>query len=338
MRQLPGCVSPTWRLVLVVAVCARGARRGARSRGGRRGRADRLGPGPLGRLLHRRARLREVSRREVAGDDYERLEGVFGSRARVVRLRSATRRSSSTEYLAPRGRPAPADARSNDRWFQHVAIIVSDMDRAYQWLREHKVAHASPARSACPTGTRTPAASAPSTSRIRTATARDHLRSRPARAIRVAAADRRALPRHRPHRHRRRRHRREPALLSRPLGFRVAGESENYGTEQEHLNNVFGARLRITSLRAAAGPGIELLEYLAPRDGRAVPARRARERPRPLADAARSRRRRAAAARCAPPARDSSRPGGRSPERRARLPPGRLVRDPDGHAMAAGAP
>lgn len=38
------------------------------------------------------------------------------------------------------------------------------------------------------------------------------------------------------------------------------------------LNNVFGARLRITSLRAAAGPGIEFLEYLAPRDGRATPA------------------------------------------------------------------
>src|SRR5205085_5189828 len=36
------------------------------------------------------------------------------------------------------------DARSNDRWFQHVAIIVSDIDRAYQWLREHKVQHASP--------------------------------------------------------------------------------------------------------------------------------------------------------------------------------------------------
>ena len=42
--------------------------------------------------------------------------------------------------------------------------------------------------------------------------------------------------------------------------------------EQEHLNNVFGARLRITALRAPRGPGIELLEYLAPRDGRPAPA------------------------------------------------------------------
>jgi len=55
------------------------------------------------------------------------------------------------------------------------------------------------------------------------------------------------------------------------LGLRIAGASENYGTEQEHLNNVFGARLRITALRAHFGPGIELLEYLSPRNGRAIP-------------------------------------------------------------------
>jgi hypothetical protein len=54
--------------------------------------------------------------------------------------------------------------------------------------------------------------------------------------------------------------------------MKVVGESENYGIEQERLNNVFGARLRITALRAAAGPAIEFLEYLAPRDGRPYPA------------------------------------------------------------------
>jgi catechol 2,3-dioxygenase-like lactoylglutathione lyase family enzyme len=55
------------------------------------------------------------------------------------------------------------------------------------------------------------------------------------------------------------------------LGLSIAGQSENYDVEQEHLNNVFGARLRITTLRASRGPGIELLEYLAPRDGNAPP-------------------------------------------------------------------
>jgi hypothetical protein len=51
----------------------------------------------------------------------------------------------------------------------------------------------------------------------------------------------------------------------------VVAESENSGTEQEHLNNVFGVRLRITTLQAAQGPGIEFLEYLTPRDGRPLP-------------------------------------------------------------------
>ena len=49
------------------------------------------------------------------------------------------------------------------------------------------------------------------------------------------------------------------------LGLQVAGESENFGPEQERLNNVLGARLQITTLRAAARPGVELLEYRARR-------------------------------------------------------------------------
>jgi catechol 2,3-dioxygenase-like lactoylglutathione lyase family enzyme len=55
------------------------------------------------------------------------------------------------------------------------------------------------------------------------------------------------------------------------LGLKVVGESENYGPEQEHLNHVSGARLQITTLRAAMGPAIEFLEYLNPRDGRPIP-------------------------------------------------------------------
>src|SRR6266511_2835768 len=55
------------------------------------------------------------------------------------------------------------------------------------------------------------------------------------------------------------------------LGMRVAGGAENYGVEQEHLNQVFGARLRITALRADRGPGIEFLEYITPPGGRPLP-------------------------------------------------------------------
>src|SRR5713101_3839065 len=76
----------------------------------------------------------KVSDVEVFGPDYEHLEGLFGIRMRVVRLRLGEESIELKEFLAPQGRPMPADSRSNDRWFQHIAIIVSDMDRAYKIL------------------------------------------------------------------------------------------------------------------------------------------------------------------------------------------------------------
>jgi catechol 2,3-dioxygenase-like lactoylglutathione lyase family enzyme len=61
------------------------------------------------------------------------------------------------------------------------------------------------------------------------------------------------------------------AFFQDALGLKVRGTSENYGPEQEHLNNVFGARLLITSLGAPAGPAVEFLDYLAPATGRPTP-------------------------------------------------------------------
>src|SRR5262249_53686514 len=81
--------------------------------------------------------------REVVGPGYERLAGVFGLRARIATLRLGDEASELTEYLAPRGRAMSADSHANDRWFQHVAIVTSDLDRAYALLREHHVEHAS---------------------------------------------------------------------------------------------------------------------------------------------------------------------------------------------------
>ena len=52
----------------------------------------------------------------------------------------------------------------------------------------------------------------------------------------------------------------------------MGGNSENYGKEQEHLNQVFGARLLITGLHAKSGFGVEFLDYIAPPGGRPYPA------------------------------------------------------------------
>jgi catechol 2,3-dioxygenase-like lactoylglutathione lyase family enzyme len=209
---------------------------------------------------------------ELSGEAWERLEGVFGLRLRSARLRLGSEEIELVEYLAPEGRPVPVDSRSNDRWFQHVAIIVSDMPKAYARLREHRVRHASSGPQRLPDWN-------PSAGGIEAFYFKDPdghaleiLAFPPGRgearwqdetrlflgidhtAIVVADTER------------------SLGFYRDVLGMKVAGGAENYGTEQEHLNSVFGARLRITGLRAERGPGIELLEYLAPSDGRPRPA------------------------------------------------------------------
>ena len=39
------------------------------------------------------------------------------------------------ELIQRAGRLIPADSRSNDLWFQHLAIVVSDIDKAYALVR-----------------------------------------------------------------------------------------------------------------------------------------------------------------------------------------------------------
>ena len=58
---------------------------------------------------------------------------------RIVRMQLGNEYLDLTEYLAPRGRSIPADSRSNDLWFQHIAIVVRDMDQAFEKLRALKV-------------------------------------------------------------------------------------------------------------------------------------------------------------------------------------------------------
>lgn len=58
----------------------------------------------------------------------------------------------------------------------------------------------------------------------------------------------------------------------RSRGHMQALNSIVISTEQEHLNNVAGARLRISGLRAESGPGVEFLDYLTPKNGRPPPA------------------------------------------------------------------
>ncbi|MGV0027677.1 VOC family protein [Phormidesmis priestleyi] len=217
--------------------------------------------------------FKKVSDVEVLGAEYEQLQGLFGVRLRVVRMQLGEELIELTEYLTPKGRPIPIDSRSHDHWFQHIAIVVSDMDQAYQHLRRFKVQYTSTAPQRIPDSNKAAAG-------IRAFYFKDpdghNLEiiyfpsgkgnpkwQKPTNQL-FLGIDHTAI------------------VVSNTqtslkfyrdlLGLKLAGESMNFGIEQEHLNNVQGARLQISGLRSPVGVGIELLDYLEPRDGRSLPA------------------------------------------------------------------
>lgn len=210
---------------------------------------------------------------EELGDALEHTTGVFGAHTRSVRLRLGAEEIELVEFITPEGAPFPAGTRSNDRWFQHIAIVVSDMAAAYERLRAHHVRHASTAPQRLPDWN-------PNAGGIEAFYFRDpdghHLEvihfpadkgdprwQQPAGRLFLGIDHTAIVVRDTE---------KSFAFYRETLGLKVAGGADNYGTEQEHLNNVFGAHLRITALRAPGGPGIEFLEYLAPTDGRPLPA------------------------------------------------------------------
>jgi catechol 2,3-dioxygenase-like lactoylglutathione lyase family enzyme len=219
-----------------------------------------------------------VSLSEAGGKKQDVLLGLSGVKLRVATLALGEERITLVEHLSRKGKPIPPDSRSFDRWFQHIAIVVSDMDKAYERLLAHKVTHVSTAPQTLPEWNKDAGG-------IKAFYFRDpeehvleiiwfpvgkgnprwqkHAGSETGAplflgidhtAIVVTDTDK------------------SLAFYRDQLGFKVAGSAHNYGTEQEHLNQVFGASLQITALKAERGPGIEFLEYIAPPGGRDLPA------------------------------------------------------------------
>ncbi len=215
-----------------------------------------------------------ISDGEVDGPDYDRFYGVFGVRARVVRMQLGEHTLELTQFLSPPDvRPMPVPSYSNDLWFQHIAIVVRDMDPAWARLRHHHVRQISPRPQTIPASNNAAAG---------------------IKAIKFRDPDGHNLEllwfpegKGNPHWHR-------PgsdlflgidhtALTVRStesslkfyrdlLGFTVAGGTLNMGAEQEHLDSLPGARARVTGVTPKIGPpGIEFLEYELPTAGRPMP-------------------------------------------------------------------
>jgi catechol 2,3-dioxygenase-like lactoylglutathione lyase family enzyme len=210
---------------------------------------------------------------ERSGPEIDELYGVPNARIRAVVLKLGNESIELLQFIGTAGAPVPPDSRSNDLSFQHVAIIVRDGERAYAVLRQNNVAHISPYPQRLPDWNPNAAGIKAFYFRNPDGHPLEILQFPPGKGnpkwqisngklflgidhTAIAVSNTSA----------------SLEFYRKLLGLQVAGESENYGFEQEHLNNVFGAHLRITSLRGPSGMGVEFLEYITPSDGRPAPA------------------------------------------------------------------
>ena len=225
--------------------------------------------------------FKKISDVELYGTEYEALEGIFGLHIRVVRMQLGNEYIELTDYLTSGGRSIPQDAKSNDLIFQHIAIVVSDMQKAYDHLRKFNIEYVSTAPQTLPKSI--PGAEGikafyfhnPDNHNLeliyfpkgkgqpkwqvnharlngtvgqgRIFLGIDHT------AISVSNSDE------------------SNKFYSGLLGIERKGDSWNKGIEQEHLNNVEGASLHITGYRSKEGPGVEFLQYLVPGPGKKYP-------------------------------------------------------------------
>ena len=216
-----------------------------------------------------------VSDLEVDGPEYDQLWGVFGVRARIVRMRLGEQQLELTQFLSPPDlRPIPAPSYSNDLWFQHFAIVVRNMEEAWARLRKHHVRQISPRPQTIP-------ASNVAAAGIQALKFRDPdghnlellwfpegkgspLWKKPGQDLFLGIDHTALTVRSTEHSIR---------FYRDLLGLTLAGGTLNMGTEQEHLDSLPGARARVTGLTTKLSPpGAEFLEYEQPVAGRPMPA------------------------------------------------------------------
>jgi catechol 2,3-dioxygenase-like lactoylglutathione lyase family enzyme len=217
----------------------------------------------------------KVSEFRAVGSEYDKMQSVFNTNMRIVHLKLGEQIVELTQYISPStGRPIPVHSRSNDAWFEHMAIVVADMDAAYKILQDHNVQQISAYPITIP-------------------------------ASNIGAAGIKAMKFHDPERH-------DLELIYFPsdkgsplwrkptnklflgldhtamtvgstekgvafyhdlLGFDVGGVTLNSGRTQEVLDGLFNVTCLVTAMMPArTPPHIEFLDYKTPPGGRPMPA------------------------------------------------------------------
>ncbi len=215
----------------------------------------------------------QVSDLTVNAPEYSQLFDVPNAVIRIVMLRLGDESIKLMQFLNLSSRPIPVDSQSNDLWFQHLAIAVGDMDRAYAHLKSFLTESISDAPQTMP-------ASNPAAVGIRAFKFKDpdghdleliwypvdkgqekwHRQTDRLflgidhTAIAIADTEQ------------------SLQFYRDLLGMEVEGDSLNQGQTQARLDGLPEAKVRVTALRPAQGGlGIELLDYLIPEQERPMP-------------------------------------------------------------------
>ncbi len=216
---------------------------------------------------------------EILSDDtincsnYSKLMNYQNSIVRIAKLKLGNEKIKLIDFINDNSKPFPNDSRSNDLWFQHIAIITSNMDRAYKWLMNNKVNKISEEPQRLPDWNKIAGGikafyfkdpDGHPLEILEFPTGKGNKKWHKKTKKLFLGIDHTAIAVSNT----------EESLkfYQNILGMRVGGKSENYGIEQSKLNNVADAHLEITGLITDSGPGIEFLEYLSPRNGRSYPS------------------------------------------------------------------
>jgi len=214
--------------------------------------------------------FKEVERLELEGVDFEKLYQLPKGKAKLVKLQLGDEFNYLMEFSSSKQDSFPEDSRSNDLWFQHIAIVVSDMEKAYAKLIKNGVSAISESCQTIPEWNKSAAGVKAFYFRSPEGHPLELIYFPPGKgnpnwqkkkglflgidhtAIGVASTEK------------------SLEFYQDNLGMQVVGGSLNYGDTQEKLSGVTGAKVKITTMQFpdSKSMGIEFLEYLNPLDGR----------------------------------------------------------------------